>query len=96
MTRPDWSGLSLLRSSDQVSCDLQGETAILQLSTGVYYGLDPVGARIWTLLAQPATVASLTETIVAEFDVDPGRCMLDIVALLDDLDEHGLITVALA
>lgn len=41
----------------QVSCDLGGEAAILHLTTGTYYGLDPVGARIWTLLEQPIVAA---------------------------------------
>jgi hypothetical protein len=93
MATRDWNSLSLRRSTDQVSCDLQGETAILQLSSGVYYGLDPVSTRIWMLLAQPSHVGALIATIVAEFDVDPGRCAQDIAALLEDLEEHGLITV---
>jgi len=43
----------LVVSKDQVSCDLAGEAAILNLKNGVYYGLDPVGARIWNLIQEP-------------------------------------------
>jgi hypothetical protein len=32
---------------DVLSRDLQGEEVILDLNTGVYFGLDPVGTRIW-------------------------------------------------
>ena len=38
-------------SSDQVSCGLGDEAAIVNLRNGVYYGLDPVGARIWSASA---------------------------------------------
>ena len=37
-------------TKDQVSADLSGEAAILNLKSGIYYGLDNVGARIWTLV----------------------------------------------
>jgi hypothetical protein len=35
---------------DQVSSDLGGEVAILDLTGGMYYGLDAVGARVWELV----------------------------------------------
>ncbi len=78
-------------SPDQVSCDLAGEAAILNLKTGVYYGLDPVGARIWSLLAQPTTVAAIRDTIIAEYDVTPERCEADIRDLLEKLAAEGLV-----
>jgi hypothetical protein len=40
----------IVASRDQVSCDLSGEAALLSLKTGVYYGLNPVGARILSLI----------------------------------------------
>src|ERR1700730_14483347 len=44
---------------DQVSCDLAGEAVILNLKNGIYFGLDPVGARIWSLIQKPTTFADL-------------------------------------
>ena len=78
-------------SADQVSCDLAGEAAILNLKNSVYYGLDPVGARIWNLLQEPRTVASIRDTIVAEYDVTPERCEQDLFDLLGKLEAEGLI-----
>ena len=43
----------MVATKDQVSCDLAGEAAILNIKSGVYYGLDPVGARIWNLMQEP-------------------------------------------
>jgi hypothetical protein len=37
-------------SPDQVSCDLSGEASILNLKSGVCFGLNTVGASIWKLI----------------------------------------------
>ena len=37
-------------AGEVVATDLGDEAAILNLKDGVYYGLDPVGARVWSLI----------------------------------------------
>jgi hypothetical protein len=76
---------------DQVSCDLAGEAAILNIKSGLYYGLDPVGARIWSLMQEPRPVAEIQDAIAAEYDVEPERCALDLAELLQKLLAEGLI-----
>jgi hypothetical protein len=77
----------------QVSCDLAGEAVILQLQDGVYYGLNPVGARVWQLLKEPRTVGDIMSRILDEYDVDPSRCEQDLSALLLELSSKKLIEV---
>jgi hypothetical protein len=77
----------------QVSSDLAGEAVILNLKNGMYYGLDAVGARIWTLIQYPQTVVALHDAIMAEYEVDAGRCEQDILALLSDLAAAQLIEI---
>ncbi|MGH7905635.1 MAG: PqqD family protein [Candidatus Binataceae bacterium] len=80
-------------TSDQMSCDLSGEAAILDFKQGVYYGLDPVGAAIWNLLAQPCKVAEIKRALLEDYEVTPRRCETDLIALLGDLAARGLIQV---
>ena len=80
-------------AKDQVSCDLAGEVAILNVKNGVYYGLDPVGARIWNLMQEPRAVAEIQDAITNEYDVEPERCIRDLVGLLEKLLAEGLIEV---
>ena len=94
MAHRDWHTVTVARSADQVSCDLRGETAVLQLSSGVYFGLDAVGTRIWGLLAAPTSLARLVDAITREYAVERGRAEQDTLELLDDLDAHGLVTIA--
>ncbi len=84
---------TVVASRDQVSCRLGAEAAILHLGSGVYYGLNPVGSRVWTLLQEPVVVQRLHEMLVAEYDVEPDRLQRDLTALLDHLAVEGLIEV---
>jgi Coenzyme PQQ synthesis protein D (PqqD) len=79
--------------SDQVSTDLAGKTAILNMRNGTYYGLDEVGSRIWHLLQDGRHVGELRDVLLQEYDVEPDRCERDLLALLQQLADQGLIEV---
>jgi len=74
-----------------ISCDLAGEAAVLDFKSGMYYGLDEVGARIWKLIAEPRTVGEICDIILAEYDVEPDVCERDVIALLGELAANGLV-----
>jgi hypothetical protein len=84
---------SVVAAKDQVSTDLGGEIAILDLKGGAYYGLDAVGARIWSLLQEPTTVREVRDVLVSEYEVEHDRCERDLIALLRRLAGEGLIEV---
>jgi coenzyme PQQ synthesis protein D (PqqD) len=77
----------------QVSSTVEGEAVILNVETGIYYGLNPVGAWVWESIQSPTTVAALLDGLVAEFDVEEDRGESDLMALLDDLAGVSLIEV---
>ena len=78
---------------DQVSADLAGEAVILNLKSGVYYGLNEVGARIWQLLQEPRIVAAIRDTLLEEYEVDRDSCDRDLLAVLQELATAELIEV---
>jgi len=86
-------GSVVVGAKDQVSCDLNGEAAILNLKDGMYYGLNEVGARIWSLLSEPITVNRIRDQLEREYDVERDRCEKDLVTLLSQLQDAGLIEV---
>jgi hypothetical protein len=81
-------------NDDVLSQDLNGEAVLLNLKTGVYFGLDPVGSRVWGLLVEHAEVAKILEALVSEYDVPRDRCAADLVTLITQLQEHQLVTVS--
>lgn len=78
---------------DQVSCDLAGEAAILNLNNEVYYGLDAVGSRIWNLLQEPRKAEQIRDMLLDEYDVGVDRCERDLLDLLNRLFAERLIEV---
>lgn len=77
----------------QISSNLAGETVILNLDSSVYYGLDAVGTRIWSLLQARHTVGEIRDALVAEYQVEPERAQADLIALLERLREAGLVEI---
>lgn len=80
-------------STQQISCELGDEAVVLNLSTGEYFGLDPVGARIWGWLTGPQTVGGIRDRLVAAYDADSGQIEHDLLTLLEQLRDEGLIEV---
>lgn len=81
-------------NNDQISTDMADEMVILNLQDGVYYGLNQVGTFVWKMLQAPVPVRQICDAVVDEYEVDPERCQKDILALLQDLQSHGLIKVS--
>ena len=82
------------RSTDQIACDMGGEVIILHLKSGMYYGLDPVGAKVWTLIEQPAPLSAIRDLIMSEYDVDAETCDRDILTFLDQMQAVGLVEIS--
>lgn len=76
---------------NQVSCDLAGEAVILSLDKGIYYTLNPVGARIWNITEQPVNVEEIQKILLSEYDVEARDCEVDLLTILEDLAQEGLI-----
>ncbi len=79
-------------SSEVVAREVGGEMVLLDLASGQYFGLDPIGARIWELLiARPHSLKELTDAIETEFDAPRERIEADLKALAAQLSEQDLI-----
>jgi len=83
----------VVAADHQTSAEVDGESVILDLEEGVYYGLNPVGARIWSEIQEPTSVEEITAAITAEYDVDAEQCREDVLSLLRDLRENDLVEV---
>ncbi len=80
-------------SQDQVSSDLAGESVILNLKNGTYYGLNELGSVIWEFIQQPKTVADICDSILEDYEVDSETCASSVQALLSDLVNAQLVEI---
>lgn len=82
------------RNPDLLAVPMDGDIVMMSISQGMYYGINPVGARVWALLAQPQTVAALCQVIVAEFEVSAEQCQQDLLQFLQQMQQAEVVTVA--
>lgn len=73
--------------------DSGGEAVLLDLAGERYFGLNKVGTRIWQLLAETPSLDEVQGRLCAEFDAPPERIQQDLLALVEQLQAAGLITV---
>src|SRR3954447_6079048 len=78
---------------DLLSSELEGEAVILDLSSGVYFGLNSVGARVWELLQAGHDLRSVRAALLEEFDVPASRCEADLLGLVRRMAADGLVHV---
>ena len=69
------------------------ESVLLDLASEQYFGLDAVGTRVWQLLEADADVQAAFAILVREYDVDAAQLQTDLLALLRQLADAGLIAI---
>jgi hypothetical protein len=82
----------LLRPSPDVQgTNMDGETVLLDLSTGRYYTLNRLGSVIWDHCTGHHTIGDIHAVLCDRFDVAPERALDDLVILVNQLIQEGLL-----
>jgi hypothetical protein len=69
------------------------ETVILDLAGGTYFGLDPVGTRVWQLMGEGKTLGEICEVMLDEYEVTREALQHDVLELADKLRVQKLISI---
>lgn len=70
---------------------LDEQTMILDLSSGMYYGLDNTGSRVWQQLEAGLSVDEICNEMLTEYDTIRETLERDVLALIDELLDRKLI-----
>ncbi len=73
------------RSDDVLFQDVGGEAVLLDLASELYFGLNPVGTRIWNLIDGQTPLGDILVVICTEYDADPTRIRKDLLVLVEAL-----------
>ena len=73
--------------------EVQGETVLLQLDSGEYFGLDEIATRIWQLIVEKGDLDDLETAMLAEFDVERDVLSRDIQRVVNELAAKRLIEI---
>ncbi len=83
----------VVASPDVVHRELDGEAVLLDLGTGMYFGLDEVGTRVWSCLGEATDLARVHQALLDEYDVAPDRLEADLIGIVTELADRGLVRV---
>lgn len=81
------------QSPDLVGSSIEDHTALLSITNGAYYSLDPVASRIWQLIEQPRPVAAVVDDLLKEYAVERAQCEAHTLAFLQQLAEADLLVL---
>ena len=78
---------------DVLISNLQKESVILNLDRERYYGLDDVGTRMLSVLSTSNSIGAAYELLLEEYDVDREVLRRDLLSLVEQLVEQGLVNI---
>ena len=70
---------------------LGDEAVILNLASGVYFGLDTVGTRMWQLISEHGSTDKVIASMLDEYAAEEGQLRSDLDKLIEQLSEKGLV-----
>ena len=85
---------TLVPSPNAAESAVGDETVILHLVNGTYYGLDPVGTRIWDLIKQGVATLEICRLLAEEYGLDRTTIEEDARGFLTDLEAQGILVGA--
>jgi len=81
-----------MKPRDSVIAKMVGsEMVLLDYDRGIYYGLNPIGARVWQLLAEGQEIEAIVDLLTEEYDATRKTLENDLTALLRDLEAKELV-----
>lgn len=83
-----------VRNPDLIATDMDGDTVMMSIEHGKYYGVSGVGTRIWELLEKPTTPSQIIISICKEFEVDETTCRADVERFITELIDNGMVLAA--
>jgi hypothetical protein len=70
---------------------VEGEAIIINLSNGIYYSMENVGAFIWEYMAAGLSLGEIVTTVTTQYEVSAEHAQADLEQLAAQLVEEGIV-----
>ena len=88
---PAKEGRKYQRIDGLLTASVKEEMLMMSVELGAYFNLNPVGSRIWELLASARTLDELVDELTAEYEVSAQTARAEVAGFLAQLDREGLL-----
>lgn len=85
------SNTTITRCNDLLVTDIDGETVLMSIERGSYYGLEKTARRLWELLETPCRFGELCERLAREYAAPVEVIEADVRAFVLDMTEERLV-----
>ena len=89
-TQLDFAGHATV-PSDVLWNEVEGELVLLDLHSEKYFGLDEMGTAFWKAVTLAPSIEDAYQELSAEYEVDPEELRADLMNLLQQLIDQGLL-----
>lgn len=84
----------LMPADAAVDSRVGDEAVILNLESGTYFGLDPLGTQIWEHIKDGLMASDICAEIAQDFGISIEMVSNDARAFLSDMVSHGILIEA--
>ncbi len=79
-------------ATDVVSRGVRDETVLLNLESEEYFGLDPIGTRMWQVIEETGDPEEVIRRLLGAYDVEESVLRQDLADLIERLEKAGLLS----
>ena len=80
------------RNPELLAVDMDGETVMMDIESGNYFGINVVGSYIWEVLESEHTVEEIIVSLKTQFDISESDTVQeDIISFLGNMVEKKLV-----
>ena len=83
-----------LKTDNTAATVIDGEAIIVNLTTGVYYSMDKVGAEVWEMIGQGMSTLQIAAAVAARYEIEQDKARVDIERLTEKLGAEDLIVIS--
>lgn len=82
------------RQDGLVTVPMDGDLVMMNISTGTYFGINPVGVMIWELLETPRTLQQICHQMMEKYAVDQETCLRDVRNFVEQMLRENIVCLA--
>ena len=79
------------RSPSVLTAEVDGDTVMMSIELGRYFGLNDIGSDIWKRIEPPCSFATLIEGLATDYDADRATIKTDVQNSLGHMVEHDVV-----
>ncbi len=83
----------IILNQELLQSEIDGETIMMSIDNGKYYGLNSVASRIWEIIKDEPLFSELIEKLMEEYDIEKKQCEIETLDFLTNLIKNKLIKI---